>query len=682
MRTEIYIDGNALDLTKNISAEFTYAIDEIQDFATRNTSFSKTIILPGNDNNNKLFGNIFEFGLSNTYNPAEPNVGYNFNATKSVPCIILVDKIQIFKGVLRLLEIIIDGKSIEYEVAVFGELGGFITALGNNKLEDIDFGIADTAWTATNIANSWDNISGTGVYFPLIDYGNESTNKVDFSYDAFRPALYVREYLDKIITGSGYTWTFPLLDTDLMKRLVIPNNQKQLFKSSTTALKLAVKDVTYPSATYVEFTSITLGSFSLNSPTNDTITYGGASAITTDINFTISGQINAIDPNNTFVNFDFAKNSTVIAVGVINASYTPYYFTVDLSVPNVTINPSDTLTVNVVTSGLGAAYRLYGDEMLLTSTTPTQVQLNYGDSIVINDTIPKGIFQKDFFASIVKMFNLYVYEDKLVEKNLIIKPFIDFYDGTKIDWTDKVDRGSVLRIKPMSEFTARYYDYKYKPDNDFYAENYRKKFNEGYGDYIFDSENEFVKEVDATELIFAGTILYQKNSTDKIYSAFYKLSNENTKEDKMDSVIRILQAKKITGRTTWALQNGLGGSTIASYTSYGYAGHLDNPFNPVSDINWGATKEVYYSASAVTAANLFNGYWSEYIAEITNVEGHSKMLTCSVKLNEVDIYNLDFSKLIYIDGSLWRLNKVLDYNPMDFNTTKVELLKVIELTYV
>ncbi|MFN9982642.1 MAG: hypothetical protein ACK53Y_22125, partial [bacterium] len=113
---------------------------------------------------------------------------------------------------------------------------------------------------------------------------------------------------------------------------------------------------------------------------------------------------------------------------------------------------------------------------IITSNNPTEVQINYGESIVINNTIPKGIFQKDFFASIVKMFNLYVYEDKLVEKKLIIKPFIDFYDGTKIDWTDKVDRGSVLRIKPMSEFTARYYDYKYKPDNDFYAENYRKKY--------------------------------------------------------------------------------------------------------------------------------------------------------------------------------------------------------------
>lgn len=677
MRTEIYIDGYQLDLTKDISAEFTYAIDEVQDFATRNTSFSKTIVLPGNDNNNKLFGNIFEFGISNQHNSAEPNVGYNFNATKSVPCIILVDKIQIFKGVLRLLEIIIDGKSIEYEVAVFGELGGFITALGNKKLENIDFGIADTAWTATNIASSWDNISGTGVYFPLIDYGNESANKIDFSYDAFRPALYVKQYLTKILDESGYTYDFPLLSTALMNRLVIPNNQKKLTKSSTTALKLNVTDVTYPSATYVQFTGVMLGSFTLNG-TNDVITYGGASAITTDINFTISGQINTIDPNNTFVNFDFAKNATLISTAVINASFTPYYFIVDLSVPNVTINPGDTLSVNVVTSGLGASYRLYGDTMLLTSTNPTQVQLNYGDSIIINDTIPKGIFQKDFFASIVKMFNLYVYEDKLIEKKLIIKPFIDFYDGTKIDWTDKVDRGSVMRVKPMSEFTARYYEYKYKQDNDFYAENYRKKYNEGYGDFIHDSENEFVKEVDNTELIFASTILYQYQGTDKIYSSIYKLSNSNAAEDKMDSVIRILQAKKVTGRATWAIKNGA--TTVASYTAYGYAGHVDDPFNPQADINWGATKEIYYNASAVTAANLFAGYWSEYIAEITDKD--SKLLTCSVKLNEIDIYNLDFSKLIYIDGSLWRLNKVLDYNPIDFNTTKVELLKVIELTYV
>jgi len=677
MRTEIYIDNYRLDLTKNISAEFTYAIDEIQDFATRNTSFSKTIVVPGNDTNNKLFGNIFEFGNANLYNEGQPNVGYNFNATKSVPCIILVDKIQIFKGVLRMLEIIIDDRSIEYEVCVFGELGGFINALGNSKLEDIDFGIADTNWTYTNIQNSWDNISGTGVYFPLIDYGVESTDKIDFSFDAFRPALYVKQYLTKILDGSSYTYDFPLLSTALMNRLVIPHNQKTLTKSTALNLLATAKVKNYINASgNVEFDIINAGNFTITGSGSD-FTYNSATAFSGSITLNISGVINAISPTSDFT-IQLRKNGTPISGVTYTTPGSNYNFNADLSVALVTLVSTDTLDVDLV--GNFSDLDIESGNFSVISSNPTEVTVNYGDSIVINNTIPKGVFQKDFFASIVKMFNLYVYEDKLVEKKLIIKPFIDFYDGSQVDWTDKVDRGSVMRLKPMSEFTARYYDYKYKQDNDFYAENYRKKFNEGYGDFIYDSENEFVKEVDATELVFAGTVLYRKTATDKIYSSIYKLSNENTKEDKMDSVIRILQAKKITGVTSWSIRNGVGGSVIASYSDYGYAGHLDDPYNPKADINWGVTKEVYYNPTSVTAANLFNGYWSEYIAEITDKD--SKLLTCSLKLNEVDIYNLDFSKLIYIDGSLWRLNKVLDYNPMDFNVTKVELIKVIELTYV
>jgi hypothetical protein len=675
MRTEIYIDNYRLDLTKDISAEFTYAIDEIQDFASRNTSFSKTIVLPGNDTNNKLFGNIFDFGNSNLYNPAIPNVGYNFNATKSVPCIILVDKIQIFKGVLRLLEIIIDDRSIEYEVAVFGELGGFINALGNNKLEDIDFGIADQTWNATTIANSWDNISGTGVYYPLIDNGNVSTNKIDFSFDAFRPALFVKQYLTKILDGSGYTYDFPLLSTSLMNRLVIPHNQKTLTKNATTQFIATPNNTNYAIASKVEFTASQLGPFLVNVG-NNTFTYNSATTTTINFQVVVSGAI--IDPNTTFFNIALRKNGVDIA----SQSYVPntfdYIFTADLSVNNISVSNTDFFDIFVISdAGGGLGYDITGDTILVGTDVTSQVDISYGDTIVINDTIPKGIFQKDFFASIVKMFNLYVYEDRLVEKKLIIKPFIDFYDGSQIDWTGKVDRGSVIRLKPMSEFTARYYDYKYKQDNDFYAENYRKKYNEGYGDFIYDSENEFVKEVDSTELIFASTILYQLTATDKIYSTIYKLSNENTKEDKMDSVIRILQAKKVTGMTSWKLTHPSGHDT---YTAYGYAGHVDDPLNPTNDINWGAPKELFFTTLSYTAANLFNGYWSEYIAEITDKD--SKLLTCSLKLNEVDIYNLDFSKLIYIDGSLWRLNKVLDYNPMDFNVTKVELLKVIELNYI
>jgi hypothetical protein len=56
-------------------------------------------------------------------------------------------------------------------------------------------------------------------------------------------------------------------------------------------------------------------------------------------------------------------------------------------------------------------------------------------------------------------------------------------------------------------------------------------------------------------------------------------------------------------------------------------------------------------------------------------------LTCNALLNSLDIFNLDFSKYVWIDGVLFRLNKVEGFNPMEYNTTKINLLKVIETTY-
>jgi hypothetical protein len=83
--------------------------------------------------------------------------------------------------------------------------------------------------------------------------------------------------------------------------------------------------------------------------------------------------------------------------------------------------------------------------------------------------------------------------------------------------------------------------------------------------------------------------------------------------------------------------------------------------------------------SSYPTANLFNAYWSEYVAEITDKD--SKLLSAFIYLKSKDIYSLDFAKLIYIDGSLWRLNKISDYNPMDIEITKAEFLKVIDTSY-
>jgi hypothetical protein len=67
------------------------------------------------------------------------------------------------------------------------------------------------------------------------------------------------------------------------------------------------------------------------------------------------------------------------------------------------------------------------------------------------------------------------------------------------------------------------------------------------------------------------------------------------------------------------------------------------------------------------------------MAEVTDKD--ARLLTCTMKLAFKDIYKLDFAKLIYIDGGLYRLNKIMDFNATNEDVCSVELLKVINRIY-
>jgi len=709
--TEIYIENQRLDLYKDISAEFTYAIDDIKDFSSRNTNFSKTIVIPGNATNNKLFGHIFEFGSSNTYDPNQSNVGYNFNPSVAADCVVFVEKIQIFKGIIRLLEIIVDNGTIEYECAVFGELGGFVSAVSNSKLEDLDFSQYDHLWTVNNITGSWSNASGGAYYYPLIDYGKASTNKHDFDVSTMRPALFVKEYVDKIITGAGYTYESNFFETSLFKRLIVPNNQKQLSIYDTNQFRgedeLLYYSVNVPSiTTSVGIVSTRLGPF--QDISNYEFRNTGAS-LTTTLSIRCEGGSNVDDyeTGNCFIGI--YKNGTLDQETLLTFGRSTFDTTIQFQ---VTFATNDIFKIRLrfasVSSSMSVTFQQNSISIDTQASIP--VPINYGSEIQINSILPKGVFQKDLFASIVKMFNLYVVESTDKPKHLIIEPFIDFYQTTPTflqvndleeellvddndlliledgainyrDWTYKVDRAKPFRIKPMSELNGRYFEFKYKSDVDFLNDQYSKKYGESYGDRIEDTGFQFANDKQTAEIIFAASPLIGYPGEEKVFTPIYKISNtQNTQsEDQTESTLRIMQVKQMDVSTSWVIKDGV--TTLSSpLFIYGYAGHLDDPDSPAADINFGAPKELFFTlVSGNLTANLYNGFWSEYIAEIT--DKNSKLLTCNVYLTQSDIYTLDFSKLIWIDGSLWRLNKVIDYNPMNPDTTKCEFLKVIELTY-
>ncbi|MFT3679434.1 MAG: hypothetical protein QM791_04125 [Ferruginibacter sp.] len=679
MITEIFIEGYRVDISADISSLLTFALDDVRDFASRQTTFSKTVVLPGTSNNNALFGNIFATGHSNDYNESQNNIGYNFNAAKSARCIIFQDYMQTFKGTLRMLQINKEKKSIEYEVAIAGELTNVNVALSSKFLHDLDFSEYDHFYSQTAITNSWNN-QGAGYYYPLIDYGGYSVLKHDWDIHTFRPALFVKEYIDKIMAAANFRYESDLFNRDRFKSLIIPHNQKKLTALGTQVATASIT-ATHNDPDLFDWDAIEGFDFSLQD-SQKKIQYDGVQTFNGTIEVQVGGEFKFQD-----VTIQFFKNG----VQILTKTYTytpgsfPNFFSYTQTTP-ITLSNGDYITCTVSGTNQTTGYyrKISTNTVRLVSSVPIQTEVNYTDAVKINDAIPKNIRQIEFFTSIVKLFNLYVYEDRFDENKLYIKPYVDFYStnsANSVDWTYKLNRDAPAIIKPMSELNSKTYLFNYKDDSDYWNELYKKRYNRGYGSYTFDSQFEFTSNENKVDLIFASSPLVGYDSEEKVFPSIYKLtkvSGTNSQEENIDSVIRIMQTKKITGVINWSIKNGTVALNTIDY--YGYAGHLDDPDNPTNDLNFGAPEEVFFPlAIGDLSANQFNVYWSPYMAEITDKD--SKLFTGRFRLTPRDILELDFSKYVYLDGELFRLNKIVDYNVSSPSDCQVELIKVINTVY-
>ena len=692
MTTEIWIENKKLDVSKDISTLLNFAIDDVANFADRSTSWSKTIVLPGTATNNKLFGHIFEIGHANSYDPELPNVEYNFNAAKSADCLIFQDNLQTFKGVLRLLEIISEDGSLEYECQAIGELAGLNVALSSGLLEDLDFSAYDHVYNHTNIVASWDNTPGTGYYYPLIDHGNYSDDKHNWDIKTFRPALYVKEYIDKIFEAAGYRYSSALFDTARFKSLIIPHNQKtlqQLGTVSMTAIRTTDYQVVLSSSNFgfIKFETTSLDGFSQN-PDKSIFRSTSPEEVAISINVTISGTCYKAGGSASPVVVTLQKSifsptgSEILATHVFQAQPNQNIaWSATFENIETTLSEVDGILIRVEKSAAaGISVRAHTATMTAASTSSVLVPIQVGYTIEVSQQIPKNIRQIDFLMSIVRLNNLYVYEDKFDSRLIHITPFVDFYSGEVVDWTYKLNRKKPVRIRPMSQLNAKVYEFKYKPDNDYYNELYKKRYGQDYGSYIYDSEYEFASAKKSFEVIFSGTPLVGRLNEDKIFSSILKKTDASGSEDQTDSNIRILQSKKVTGVSSWNIQAVKGGATLASTTAYGYAGHLNDPDIPSNDLNFGAPEELFFTlATGDLSVNQFNVYWSPYMAEIADKD--SKLLTAHFYLTPKDINEMDFSTYIFVDGNLFRLNAIKDYNMSEPGDCQVELLKVINGSY-
>ena len=754
IKTTFFLEGKEVDLDSDVVIPLNYAIADIRNPEAKNSTFSKTISLPGTVNNNEIFSFLFNTSVAvNSSGTYQYDLGFDPNLKSE--CVILYEGAEIFKGYLELNKIVkIDDYSVRYEVTCTGNLVNLFFSIGEKFLSDVDLSEYNHAYTYHVQKASWNNYIykngstqaftyGDGYVYPYIDYG--TNNDSDWKVTDFKPAVYVYTILKKIFDTEGFTWTSTFLESALFKRLIIPYTQGSLnlantdilnktFQASTTSNQVCTHTTCQVANPCQQIFNLQFNDDSTGSnfdPGNvfNTTSYGFTPSDNNQYNLTVRGNIKGaifrtpatytlgttqpihfanlyiqVPNTSTFLVilpvYIHAANATNLQANAINIS-TGYNHNV--AIPSGTYFNSGNYTYfecnvsaylnqgnavyarfaiinNPLLQGftLGASdYATFTFESgLKYSARLANVSLVEGGTVDMNNILPNQIKQKDFVSSIIKMFNLYVDQDKSKSNNFIIEPRDDFYasTGTTRDWTYKLDLSRDLEIIPMGELDAKTYHWTYKDDADYYNQKYKRDYGYNYGHKLYSVRNDHRKNERKTEVVFSPTPIADRNMNDRVVPRIFEVATNGAITPKTGN-IRILYYGGVKTTTFgWNYYTSSGGAILQ--TTYPYSGHLDDVSYPTLDLSFGMPIEVYYTATAYTDGNLFNRYWKKMIDEITDKD--SKIIRGYFHLNPIDINKLDFRDLFYFERDLYRLNKIIDYNPAEVRPTLCEFIKVKE----
>ena len=342
--------------------------------------------------------------------------------------------------------------------------------------------------------------------------------------------------------------------------------------------------------------------------------------------------------------------------------------------------------------------------------------VEYGQTYDLKDVISADYRQLDFIKGVSHAFNLKMTTDEST-RTVSIEPFDSFYKpyGDAIDWTYKLDRGNQINDKWLESDLKRYFIFKYKSDNEDAKVKTRGEqwFNQIQDEYPYweTLPKTFKKgESKFENPFFAGT--YNSKDLDTVSNSAFNdtafsacLWTENVSSNDYgrptkgyDFLPRLLYWNKYSPNPsnvsskrafvqTWAnstgiISAGVTGSTGLLSTIYPQATMVNRDSTSSPNLAYGNTWVRDYDdvTRVYTAYEEGKGLYDTYYRNMfESLKRNPRIRTLSINLNVGDIINLDFTKLVYIDGVYWRVNKIIDYMPTKNESTKVELIEWFEV---
>jgi hypothetical protein len=344
--------------------------------------------------------------------------------------------------------------------------------------------------------------------------------------------------------------------------------------------------------------------------------------------------------------------------------------------------------------------------------------VEYGQTYDLKNVINKEYKQIDFIKGVAHAFNLQFTTDE-VGKIVYIEPFDSFYQSyyDAIDWTYKVDKSQEINDVFVKDSFKRDIIFKYKTDSKDAKIEQRGNdyFEKILDEYPFKEtlSNEFERGQSVFENpFFAGTFNAKDRDVSKTPNPVFNACLWQEKEDGgfispndfarpdkgFDFLPRLLYWKKYSpdlgGNTCfkYAVAQLFSGTFKGIFAESGALNVLSTVYPQATSINredessmllsYGNVYVTDYDdvnnsySDAVIVKGLYQTYYEKMIDMLKE---NPRVRTINLNLKIKDIVNLDFRKLVYIDGCYYRINKIKDYNPLNNSTTKVELIEWINL---
>ncbi|MEI7668746.1 MAG: hypothetical protein WCJ33_01530, partial [Pseudomonadota bacterium] len=563
-----------------------------------------------------------------------------------------------------------DGDKIEYETAIFGKIGDLFQKIGDKLLTDLDLSYLNEYGTLAEVVGSW--LTPYENFYPLLDNGYQPFQVAvpNFSTDKIPPAIRCDVIFETILSSVGYTVadTATLYSETKMDKLYVPCVKEWRRK----AVVIYNYDVTIGGAGQIVTATIRI----LRKRTG---ILENLLLLTWSTSYVQSGSIEVeLDYGDEI--YDTIDSNSGYPTAILGlASYRRITFTDTAFAYNV---PADLYVYD--NPGIGA-YSIpttpFAIHIWALSVDPYSIY-DSGTGIAtipaknFQGFLPDNFKQRDFLIGLIRMFNLYLEPSKDAENILNILPRDTYYSQGEIqDWTYKADVGQVIEEVPMGELDWKDYLLSFKKDDDWYNKRYTDVNKEIYGQRLITTENDFLTAKKNIELPFSQTPLVGSSLNDLVLPSIIK-ENVNTSTNNFTGNLRLVYyvANQYIG-----LNSGLFQLNGTNRYSYPFCGHLIGTEQaPTFDFNFAAPRELFYVMDNPSiypvSSNLYTEFYQNFMLEIT--DRYSKLVTMYLNLTSEDIRQLDFRDTYFINQTYYRLNRVIDYNPIGNKLTKCEFLRI------